>query len=101
MAEDKRTGIDGKAKPKKAVALGYGKITASAPKVLAKGERLTAERILEIAREMDIAIHEDERLVEALFSLEIGEEIPEKLYRAVATVLAYIYRKDGIEQRGN
>ncbi len=101
MDEDKRKGIDKKAKPKKAVALGYGKITASAPKVLAKGERLTAERILEIAREMDIAIHEDERLAEALFSLEVGEEIPEKLYRAVATILAYIYRKDGTKQKEN
>lgn len=76
---------------KKAVALSY-RDRDRAPVVSAKGEGTIAERILEIAREHDIHIHEDPDLVEALGALEINQEIPQELYQAVAEILAYLYR---------
>ena len=64
-----------------------------APKVVAKGARLIAERIKEIARENNIPVIEDKPLARALYRLvEIGQEIPPELYRAVAEILAYVYR---------
>jgi type III secretion system FlhB-like substrate exporter len=53
---------------------------------------LLAERIVEIANENDIPIHEDPDLVAVLSKLDVESEIPEPLYRAVAEVLAYVYR---------
>jgi flagellar biosynthetic protein FlhB len=76
-----------------AVALQYDPDIADAPIVVAKGQRLIAERIKEIAREHNIPIVEDKPLARALFkTVEVGEQIPPALYRAVAKVLGYIYR---------
>jgi FlhB-like protein len=84
---------DEKPKPgRKAVALRYDVQESNAPRVVAKGNRLLAERIIEIARENDIPIHEDPDLVAVLSKLDVEREIPEALYRAVAEVLAYVYR---------
>ncbi len=75
-----------------AVALVYEKGMA-APKVLAKGQDLVAQRIKEIARENDIMIVENKPLARALFdTVEIGGFVPEELYKAVAEVLAYVYK---------
>lgn len=77
-----------KADPK-AISLKYdGK---NAPRVTAKGEGLLAERILEIAREHGIPLHEDPDLVTLLAKLELGEEIPRALYVAVAEIIAFAY----------
>jgi flagellar biosynthesis protein FlhB len=76
-----------------AVALKYDRKRSAAPIVVAKGMRKVAERIKEIAREHDIPIIENPPLARTLFSLvEIGHEIPAELYKAVAEVLAYVYR---------
>ncbi|MCX7984350.1 MAG: flagellar biosynthesis protein FlhB [Bacteroidetes bacterium] len=76
-----------------AVALKYEAQKMNAPKVVAKGAELIAERIKEIAREAGVPIVEDKMLARALYkSVDVGEEIPEKLFQAVAQVLAYIYR---------
>ena len=76
-------------KPKRAAALRYeGK---GAPKVVAKGRNLIAERILEEARRHDIPVREDAALVEALQGLELDQEIGEELYAAVAEALAWAY----------
>ena len=76
-----------------AVAVEYDAQPMAAPKVTAKGERLMAERIKEIAREHQIPIVEDKPLAQALFgSVEIGQEIPVMFYKAVAEILAYVYR---------
>lgn len=84
-----------------AVALKYDAATMPAPLVVAKGQRLIAEKIKEIAREHDIPIVENKPLAQSLFKLvEAGAYIPATLYRAVAEVLAYIYRlreKKGID----
>lgn len=75
-----------------AVALLYEQGMAS-PKVLAKGQDLVAQRIKEIARENDIMIVENKPLARALFdTVEIGGFVPEELYKAVAEVLAYVYK---------
>lgn len=76
-----------------AVALRYEPEIMNAPVVVAKGERLVAERIKGVAEEHGIPIVEDKALAWALYrSVDIGEEIPPELYRAVAEVLAFVYR---------
>lgn len=79
---------------RRAVALRYDAQTGDAPKVVAKGERLVASRIVELAREHGVHVHEDPALVSMLAKLELNEEIPEALYAAVAEVLAFVYRLD-------
>ncbi|NOY88194.1 MAG: flagellar biosynthesis protein FlhB [FCB group bacterium] len=79
-----------------AVALKYDQAEMKAPYVLAKGERLIAERIKKLAEEHDIPIVEDKPLARALFKMcDIGQMIPANLYRAVAELLAYVYKTKG------
>ena len=76
-----------------AVALEYVDEKMDAPRVVAKGQRLVAEKIKELARENDVPIVENPPLAWALFpAVEVGDFIPEEFYRAVAEVLAYVYR---------
>jgi flagellar biosynthesis protein FlhB len=76
-----------------ALALKYDPKNMTSPKLVAKGADLIAQKIREIAREHHIPIVEDKPLAQALYkNVEVGEEIPEKLFHAVAQVLAYIYR---------
>jgi len=79
-----------------AVALKYKKDEMSAPKVIAKGAGFIAEKIKEIARKYGVPIVEDKPLARALYKLKINLSIPGELYRAVAKILAYIYRLRGI-----
>lgn len=76
----------------KVVALRYDAEKEHAPKIVAKGSGYLAERILELAREHDVQIHENPDLVEVLAKLDVNTEIPERLYQAVAEVLAFLYR---------
>lgn len=79
--------------PIKAVALTYdGKC---APVVSASGESSLAEEILRIAREHDVPIYENPDLVDILARLEVGSEIPELLYRAIAEIIAFVYMLKG------
>jgi flagellar biosynthetic protein FlhB len=76
-----------------AIAIAYRNETMDAPEVLAKGAALVAERIRQIARSHGIPIVENKPLARALFrQVEIGQQIPGVLYKAVAEVLAYVYR---------
>lgn len=76
-----------------AVALKYDIGGQGAPKVIAKGIDRVAQKIKEIAKENGIPLHEDVPLARALYkTCEIGDEIPDKLFKAVAQVLAYIYQ---------
>ncbi|NIB44527.1 flagellar protein FhlB [Pseudomaricurvus alkylphenolicus] len=78
---------------RKAVALFYdGK---QAPTVTAKGLGEEAERILEVAREHEIPLCDNEALVDLLVTLELGESIPEALYIAVAHIIAFAYELQG------
>ena len=78
-------------KKPKAAALKYDRRHSNAPILLAKGEGILAEKIVEVAKEHGIPVLEDPTLVELLVKLEPGEEIPEELYEAVARVLAFVY----------
>ena len=80
-------------KEKIAVALLYDKVRA--PKVIAKGRDELAKSIIDIARESEVPVSEDELLAETLSRLELNDEIPESLFRAVAIVLAWVYRLQG------
>jgi flagellar biosynthesis protein len=79
--------------PKKAAALRY-EPGSSAPKVTAAGKGLIAERILEEAKKAGVPIREDKALAEALSGLQLGDEVPEDLWVAVAQALAWAYRLD-------
>jgi len=84
---------------KKAAALAYDHI--GVPKVVAKGDGLIAQKIIEFAREKGIPVQSNETLVEALMQVELSREIPPELYQAVAEVLAFIYRLDKKKGRIN
>ncbi|MBU5467665.1 EscU/YscU/HrcU family type III secretion system export apparatus switch protein [Virgibacillus sp. MSJ-26] len=79
---------------KKAAALRYDQDKELAPRVVATGEGLTAENIMNKAKQNNIPMLEDSSLVELLAELDINETIPEELYQAVAEVFAFIYRAD-------
>ncbi len=78
-----------------AVALQYKRAEMEAPKIIAKGAGIIAEKIKETAAKHSIPVVEDAPLARALFKLKIDSYIPEELYRAVARILAYIYKKKG------
>lgn len=85
-----------------AIALKYDTETMGAPKVVAKGQRLVAERIRELAKEHDIPIVEDKPLAQTLFkAVEVDQEIPYDLYKAVAEILAYVYQLNQGIRRNN
>src|SRR6187551_79059 len=74
-----------------AVALRYDRDGESAPVVVARGERLLAERIKQVAREAGVPIFRDVTLARSLRELPEGEEIPAALYEAVAEILRAVY----------
>lgn len=76
----------------KAAALQYKQGVNSAPRIVAKGSGVVAEKILEIAREHNIPLKEDPQLVEVLSTLDLYQEIPPELYKAVAEILAFVYK---------
>lgn len=73
-----------------AIALQYDGI--GAPRVTAKGNDEIAQRIIETAREHNIPLEEDPALAGLLYNVELGEQIPETLYLAVAELLAFVYQ---------
>lgn len=76
-----------------AVALKYNATTMESPKVIAKGVDLIALKIREIATKNNIPIVEDRVLARVLYStIELGGEVPPKLYQAVAKILSYVYQ---------
>ena len=76
-----------------AVALHYDK--SGAPRVVAKGRGSIGEKIIELAKAHDIPIEENEVLAGALSHVELGDEIPAELYKAVAEVLVFVLRLSG------
>ena len=79
--------------PRQAIALSYdGK---SAPNLTAKGDDELAEAILAIAREYKVPIYENAELVRLLAKLELGDAIPEPLYRSIAEIIAFAWYLKG------
>jgi flagellar biosynthesis protein len=77
---------------KKAVALLYDRQKTGAPIVKASGQGELAKKILAVAEETGIPIHEDPDLVEFLACVPLEDEIPVELYQAVAEILAFVYK---------
>ena len=76
-----------------AVAVKYDPKIMNAPTLVAKGARLIAERIKDAARWASVPIIENKPLAQTLYkTIDVGEEVPPKLYQAVAEILAYVYR---------
>ena len=92
MSEDK------KFKRKQAIALSYDP-EEDAPKVIASGTGLVAEKIIEKAKESDIPVHKDDKLANTLSKLEIGDMIPPELYEVVAEILVFVDRMDKIKEK--
>ncbi len=84
---------------KRATALGY-EPGDRAPRVLASGAGLLAQRIIDSAREAGVPVRSDPALAEALAALDLGHEVPEALWVAVAETLAWAYRLDEKARRG-
>ena len=78
-----------------AVALQYDRSSVPVPRVVARGRGEIGDAILKLAREHGVPIEENAPLAEALSQVELGEDIPEALYRAVAEVLIFILRASG------
>ena len=80
------------AKSQVAIALHYDRDRKGTPTVVAKGKGTIGAKIIEIAKEHDIPIEENEVLAGALSSVELGDEIPVELYKAVAEVLIFVLK---------
>jgi len=83
-----------------AIALKYDPTGMSAPKVVAKGQDFLALKIREIAAEAGVPILERPPLARSLYKMvDVGQEIPEQFYAAVAEILAYVYELTGRSRR--
>lgn len=79
--------------PRTAVALEYD--GSNSPRVSATGRHEIAEEILRIAKEHNVPLYENAELVSLLATLELGDEIPEVLYLAIAQIIAFVYYLQG------
>jgi flagellar biosynthesis protein len=79
--------------PRQAIALSYDGVNA--PSLSAKGDDELAEAILAIAQEHEVPIYENADLVRLLAKLELGDEIPEALYRTIAEIIAFAWYLKG------
>ncbi len=78
--------------PDYAVALGYDPSKHDAPTVLAKGQGEIAQKIIQIAIDEGIEIHQDADLIQILKAVDIDSEIPIEAFAAVAEIISYIYK---------
>ncbi len=91
--------MEKKEKLKQAIALEYDPMD-DAPKVVASGRGLLAERIIERAKEADVPVHRDDSLANTLSRLDIGDMIPPELYEVVAEILVFVDAMDKIRSKG-
>jgi flagellar biosynthesis protein len=78
----------------KAVALKYDQEKNNAPKVLASGKGMVAQKIIQKAKEFNVPLFANKELVESLIDLEIDKEIPPQLYQAVVEVFVWLRKQD-------
>ena len=91
MAQDKN-------KVKQAIALSYDP-SDEAPKIIASGRGILAEKIIEKAKESTVPLHRDDKLAETLSRLEIGDMIPPELYEVVAEILIFVDSMDKLKNK--
>lgn len=87
-----------KNKVRQAIALEYNP-SEDAPKVIASGKGILAEKIIEKAKESDVPIHRDDKLADTLSRLEIGDMIPPELYEVVAEILIFVDSMDKLKSK--
>ncbi len=85
----------------KAVALKYDKSGQGAPKVVAKGQGEIAQKIKEKAQEFDVPIFKNEALASSLLNLDLEEQIPANLYKAVAEVFVWLMQNEKKTKSGH
>ena len=85
-----------KQKMKQAIALEYNP-AEDAPKVIASGRGILADKIIEKAKESNVPVHRDDKLADTLSRLEIGEMIPPELYEVVAEILVFVDAMDKLK----
>ena len=93
MAENKEN-----KKVQQAIALEYNP-AEDAPRVIASGRGVLAEKIIQKAKESDVPIHRDDKLADTLSRLEIGEMIPPELYEVVAEILVFVDDMDRMKAK--
>lgn len=89
MAEEEK-------KRKQAIAIQYN-LDEVAPKILASGTGIIADKIIEKAKSSDVPLYEDNKLANTLSKLDIGEYIPPELYSIVAEILVFVDNLDKIK----
>lgn len=77
-----------------AAALKYDAESGGAPRLVGLGKGHLAKKMLDTAKEHNVPVKEDKALARSLSKLDVGQEIPEELYQAVAEILAFLYRMD-------
>lgn len=87
-----------KEKVRTAVAIAY-EPGEEAPKILATGKGLIAEKIIEKAKEEDVPFYKDSKLADTLSKLEIGDMIPPELYEVVAEILVFVDKMDRLKAK--
>lgn len=85
-------------KLKQAIALEYDP-SDEAPRVIASGRGILAEKIIEKAKESDVPVHRDDKLADTLSKLDIGDMIPPELYEVVAEILVFVDSMDKIRAK--
>ena len=85
-------------KKKQAIALEYDPVD-DAPRVLASGTGVLAEKIIEKAKEAHVPLHQDDQLADTLSRLDIGDMIPPELYEVVAEILVFVDAMDKIKAK--
>ncbi len=78
----------------KAAALKYDSDQNASPELLAKGRGEVAQKILKLAKEHDISVFQNKALVDSLLELDVHEEIPPRLYQAVAELFSWLIRTE-------
>ena len=76
----------------KAVALKYKAYEDNAPKIIAKGKGEIAKKIIEKAKKYDVPMFQNEEIANMLLDVEVGEEVPAKMYNAVVEVFVWLYK---------
>jgi len=76
----------------KAVALKYKVYEDNAPKILAKGKGEIAKKIIEKAKKYDVPLFQNETLANMLLDVDVGEEVPPQMYKAVVEVFVWLYK---------
>lgn len=91
---------ENKNKLKQAIALEYDP-SEYAPRVIASGRGVLADKIIEKAKQTDVPIHRDDKLANTLSRLDIGDMIPPELYEVVAEILVFVDSMDKLKGKMN